>query len=549
MRGQGQSGGLAPILPDRRKKKMYILNWKSPALDVNKGTPIQVPVGTIVSDKASIRFTGKGAANYGTVQQENLMRLLENFADGTAPAYPTVGQLWYDSTNAILRLCASTAPLTWKSLAGIQVTNNGEEAPTSAALGDIWFQRTGSSSGILYVYTGLGRYPVSGTTIGGWNQVWPTVDFVAGREEYEAALSLLNQLIGPTSVGGNGALGKAITDVSNLEALDTNLRAKFALRTPLDGNVLTPTGESTAEMMVDPNSNDWDTLLAAAKYAIERLDLPAGYADDISPVPFITDGRQAPVSLLGLNTADSRYPSLERRSGRRFGLVTLMRLYSETMNVLNTAVLNRYSLRGINGATGSNTAFAATTTVAHHVQFGGSVGGSATASMTMRFQFPSLEARNTFLNSGGAIQLTMNLGSPTTTGDTNMKSLLDQRGVIRLNADKVRIFSSALPLSQSIAPVNSGVKAATAGGVALTTQTVAGASYTVTVATPTDTTLHIAVSFTSTDVMNGALSVKYDVIKDTSTYLAPASTPVFGSPNAYTTGDKTAGSAFFVFQS
>lgn len=526
---------------------MYTLQWRTPSFDVNKGTAIDVPVGTIVSNKSSLRFTGKGAANYGTIQQENLMRLLENFAGPTAPDYPTVGETWYDTANSILRLCSSTSPLTWKSLAGVQITNVGEPSPASPALGDIWVQRTGSSSVVMYIFTGLGRYPWTATTIGGWEQVWPTVTAIAGREEFAAFMTLLNQLIGPASVGGNGANGKAITNVPDLALLDTAMRTKFAARTPLDPFVLVPTTEVTDELLIEPNSNDWDLALAAAKYAINRLELPPSYADDISPVPFVSDGRQAPASLLTLPTSDARYPSLERRSNRKFGIVTLSRLYTETMNVMQTAVSNRYSLKGINGSTGTNTAFASNIQSVLHAQFQGALGGLTSANMTLRFTFPTSDARDSFLNSGGVIQVTAALSAPTTPGDTAMKALLDSRGYVRLTADKARIFANQLPLTMSLAPIATGLKAATSGGVTMMTTTLNGATYTIGASIPTATTLHVAVTVTSSGAMNGTLNVRFDVIKDIEQYQAPALTYVYGAPNVYTTGDKTAGTAALVY--
>lgn len=527
---------------------MYILQWRTPSIDANKNTPIQVPVGSVVSNKASIRFTGKGAPGYGAIQQENLMRLLENSAGPTPPLYPTTGETWFDSEAGILKLCAATSPVVWKSLAGIQITNVGEPAPTPAVVGDMWFQRTGSSSGVLYTYTGIGRHPVTAGVIGGWNQVWPLVEITAGREEYNNVMDALTQIIGPTSAGGSGAIGKAVTGLTDFAALDASMVAAFNARTPQDTNVVTPV-TGTTELLVDPTSNDWDMVLAAVKYAVNRLELPAGFVADVSPVPFVTDGRQAPAALTSLDPTDLRYPSLERRSNRRFGSVTLHRVYAETVNVLNATLANRYSIKGINGATGTNPAFATTTDVVHHVQFGGALGGLSTASIGLRYTFANQEARDSFLYSGGALQLTMTHvpGGTGTAADTDLKTLLDSRGVLRLTADKTRIFSNVLPLTLSAAPISAGIKGAPAGGQVLTTQTVGGASYTINVGLATATTINVFVQFTSSGAMNGTLIIKYDDIKSNETYTAPTVTPVYGAPAAYATGDKYTGTPALVF--
>lgn len=140
----------------------YSLQWRSPALPyTQKQLAISVPAGSTVSNAASIKFTGKGAANYGKLQQENLMQLLENFAGDTAPPYPTVGQLWYHDAERVLKVCVSTAPdpVVWRSLHATQITGVGVSPPADPILGDCWFSKTGNASGIQYIYTGVGRYP------------------------------------------------------------------------------------------------------------------------------------------------------------------------------------------------------------------------------------------------------------------------------------------------------------------------------------------------------------------------------------------------------
>lgn len=519
----------------------YSLTWRDPAFDANKAENIQVPVGSIVSDKASLRLTGKGAANYGVIQQENLLRLLENFAGNTPPDYPTVGQVWYDTLNSIIKICASTVPLNWKSLAGIQITDIGEDAPSPAAIGDTWFKRTGSSSGTLYIYNGMGRYPeISGTT-GGWNQVWPNIEIIAGREEYDVVLNLVNQLIN-LSDDGSGALGTYITNLTDFTTLDTDHLARYIANSDL--NILSPVDDITTEITLNPNSNDWDVLLAAAKYAINRLELPSGYYTSISPIPFVFDGLQVPTSLLSLDSTDVRYPSLERRSNRHFGLITLLRLYTETLNTLQVAITNRYSIKGINGSSGSNTTFDTGVVTSTHIIFSGAAGGTSNPSLVLRFNFTDTNSLQSFLNSGSVIQLTMlHLpGSSGTSADTNVKTLLDTRGILRFTADKLRIFSNTLPLTLNITPINTGLKTA---GV-ITTQTLAGVSYTITITSISSSQFSIGISIASAGSMNGTLSFKFEVIRDTLSYLAPAVTPVFSAPISYVSGDKISGSSFLV---
>jgi len=522
----------------------YILNWKNPALNANKAAAINVPVGAVVSNKASLRFTGKGAPGYGSIQQENLMRLLESFADGAAPLYPTVGQSWFDTNENTMKVCTSTTPLVWKSLGGVQVTGVGANAPSPAAVGDVWFQKTGTRSGIMYVYTGVGRHPVVGSTIGGWNQVWPPIETIAGREEYDVLATMVFQLIGSTGNGGAAAIGKNIPDLTSLTTLDADLLAKHAASP--DANVLVPTTDSATELKVDPISTDWDLLLSAARYAVSRLDLPANMLDDISPVPFVSDGRPAPTALTTLPATDVRYPSLERRSNRRFGIVTLIRAFTETYNVLTAAVANRYSLKGISGASGTNPDFAPSTEIAQLATFSGSPGGATSETITMRFNFATNADLLTFLNSGGAVQITM---SHIPTGamapaDIDLKNLLNNVGVLRLTADKSRVFANVYPLRFSITPTNVGLRGTTATQTLVPLQQFGGASMAVTGSTPTATSLSVTIALAAGSAISGTTTVRFEIISDATTY-GTAGARAFGTPIPFAPADKT-GSAFLV---
>ena len=66
-------------------------------------TAIVVNDGTI-DTSTSIGLIGKNYTRFGETINENMLHLLENFANGTAPSNPTEGQLWYDSANSQLKI-------------------------------------------------------------------------------------------------------------------------------------------------------------------------------------------------------------------------------------------------------------------------------------------------------------------------------------------------------------------------------------------------------------------------------------------------------------
>ena len=105
--------------------------------------------GTFDTSHSSITLIGKDCINYGQFLNDNLVRMLENFASTASPANPLKGQLWWDVTNNILRVYSGQ---TWKISTG--ATSSPYTTPPSdlsALGGDLWFD---STNGQLKVYSG-----------------------------------------------------------------------------------------------------------------------------------------------------------------------------------------------------------------------------------------------------------------------------------------------------------------------------------------------------------------------------------------------------------
>lgn len=64
---------------------------------------IEVPDKTI-KELAGIKLVGKGAANLVQANNENLLKILQNFAGVNPPEEPMPGQLWYDTSHQVLKL-------------------------------------------------------------------------------------------------------------------------------------------------------------------------------------------------------------------------------------------------------------------------------------------------------------------------------------------------------------------------------------------------------------------------------------------------------------
>lgn len=95
--------------------------------------------------KGGITFIGRNSSDYGDALNENLVRLLENFRNSAPPSSGLIGQLWYDSSNSILKVKfqdpnpAVESSSNWKPVGGAAV---GPTQPTSPAAGDLWYDTT-----------------------------------------------------------------------------------------------------------------------------------------------------------------------------------------------------------------------------------------------------------------------------------------------------------------------------------------------------------------------------------------------------------------------
>ena len=124
------------------------------AYTVNKtnGSVLATVSDGTIDTTTDLVLVGKNYAGYGEFLNENYVKLLENFANTSAPAAPVAGQMWWDSSGNLLKVYTGSAFKTVSSS-----TASGS-APSSSVTGDLWWDTT---NGQLKVYNGTGF-----TTIG-----------------------------------------------------------------------------------------------------------------------------------------------------------------------------------------------------------------------------------------------------------------------------------------------------------------------------------------------------------------------------------------------
>jgi hypothetical protein len=94
----------------------------------DNGLLITLEDGVVDTTTTSLTLIGRNAPTFGERQNENFIRLLENFARATAPGSnvgdavgpPMIGQLWYNVTTKQINVyTGSGADNGWKSLGGL----------------------------------------------------------------------------------------------------------------------------------------------------------------------------------------------------------------------------------------------------------------------------------------------------------------------------------------------------------------------------------------------------------------------------------------------
>lgn len=96
-----------------------------------------IPDGTI-NTTSSMILVGKNYAGYGEFLDENFVHLLENGANTTPPGAPLVGQLFYNKTTNTMQVYKGAAG--WKNIGG--ATAQASPGPSNNTVGDLWFDTT-----------------------------------------------------------------------------------------------------------------------------------------------------------------------------------------------------------------------------------------------------------------------------------------------------------------------------------------------------------------------------------------------------------------------
>lgn len=138
-------------------------------LNKTNGTILATVQDASLDQNTDLIFVGKNFAGYGEYQNENFLKLLENFANTTAPTKPIEGQLYYNISEKKFYVYDN---LYWKGIANLE-SSSETNIPTSTkspVQGDLWFNTTKKQLNVYdgYDYVTVGP-PIGSDTRAQWH--------------------------------------------------------------------------------------------------------------------------------------------------------------------------------------------------------------------------------------------------------------------------------------------------------------------------------------------------------------------------------------------
>lgn len=344
----------------------YNIDWQSGG---DEGIPgkqdINLPQKTINTSSTTLALTGKGVANYGEIQQENFLRLMEHFTSKFPPANATIGQIWFNPEDIVLYM-------------RIDPDAVGELHPR--------------------------YYPESPAA---WVQIWPDSISLASVAEYNALAITINRIIGNPSVYGTNP------DVAENQYGwgQTDLVPEYDSL-----NFLKP-GFPSSVFPVPLDNSSWAILLSRLRKALRHIDIDADLTNPLedrpSPVGFINDGRPNLAGNFLANEYNDLDDPVQNPGGAgtlpnygpgwgNYGLFGMQLLYAQTLSAVQHLRDNRFIRAAI------STEIAQLNTVSR-TNFTDEVAHSFT------LQFTNETEAKAYFNSGGTVKfdfaLTANGGS------------------------------------------------------------------------------------------------------------------------------------------
>lgn len=405
-----------------------------------------------INQTTDLTFVGKNYAGYGEYVNEDLLRLLENFSNKTAPPKAITGQLWYDSATKKIKVYDGSNFL---SIAYTSFSSNGN-SPTNLTTGDFWFDK---SQNVLNVYTGSRWLPVGPTptasTIGGTAVVLSSVKDTVDNDHIIAKHIVSDSVVAVTSWEDpiNLATDESIYGSDKFTTLRKGINLAGANPT---------TGQSATSLALGDGYYFWGTSANALTWGadeytpddfLKKSDYEAGIASGLA----ITND-------YGVTVGDGTGSVFKfwGNSGNDQGLITLINgnqisfelqyngASTNVLNLLGNQILpgystpinigrndNRFAAIFANTFTGSvingttiNATSGAFTTVS--ATFSGNITGNVTGNVT-----GNITGNSIGLHTGNVIAQSISTGAPETVGNFTGQWAINPGSLLSLRSTSI----------------------------------------------------------------------------------------------------------------
>jgi len=291
------------------------------------GTPLATVEDGTLDQTTDLKLVGKNYAGYGTIQNDNYVYLLENFANTSSPPKAIPGQMWYDSGNNKLKFYDKNQ--NWRTTGGT-TTSSAASPPGGLTQGDLWYT---TDTKQLYVFnsdqttTLIGPQSVSGAGQAGLETV-----NVVGTDtlSHTIILGYVNQVVTFIMSSDTFTLDSTINPITGFSAISQGI----TLRNSTSG--LTTT-----------DYRFWGTATTADGLNISGVTVPAASFVKASTPTFTGAGHFPDVGLtvgtttndlnVYIDTGSGRIPTIQNQLG---SLISFKVKDTSSATVRNPLVLN-----------------------------------------------------------------------------------------------------------------------------------------------------------------------------------------------------------------
>ena len=214
--------------------------------------------GAVDTSSTNIALIGRLYKNYGELINENMVKLLENFASTSSPSTPIIGQIWYDKSAETIKIYRDTGfvPLA-------RISSSAAE-PGNPSTADLWYDLTDEQlkyySGSAWIVISPG-YTASQTKTGSFAE---SIQDTTTANHIAVVIRQQNQ---PIAIFSKDPEYIPLTAITGFTSIKTGLNlsniSDFILNSTAANSQLLDSIDSASFLRSDENDTTTGTLLVS----------------------------------------------------------------------------------------------------------------------------------------------------------------------------------------------------------------------------------------------------------------------------------------------